>query len=121
MSKNADLKFHIKAALIDLAVRLIARFTHLERVELWALLDEFGRENNVELLQDIILRSPELLTHRIERDVDKAVIEYNEAVPQTELPVPVWIDDADGETDLGGTLGFSYDFVVDLDDKKEEN
>ena len=51
--------------------------------------------------------------------MDKAIIEYNEVVP-TEEPGVIWIDDADGETDLGGTLGFTYDFVVDLEENKED-
>lgn len=120
MSKDENLKFHIKAALIDLAVRLIARFTHLERLDLWALLDEFGREHDVKLLQDIVLKSPDILAKRIERELDAAIVVYNDQVPEEEMPHPIWLDDVGGQTELGGTLGFSYDFVVDLEDNKED-
>ena len=120
MSKDEQVKFHLKALLIDLAVRLVARLTHRDRLDIWALLDEFARAQNIELIQQIVLKSPDILAKRIEREVDQAIVGYNGSTTEEETPEPVWIDDADGDTILGGTLGFTYDFVVDLEDNKED-
>lgn len=120
MSKDELVKFHIKSLLIDLAVRLVAKLTHRDRLEIWALLDEFARAQNIELIQQIVLKSPDILAKRIEREVDRAIVSYNSSTTEEATPEPIWIDDAEGDTILGGTLGFSYDFVVDLENNTED-
>ena len=137
--KEFEIKFHfgakkikkrdifIAALFLNLAVDLLCRFLKTSPIRLWAIIDEIGRKFKIQLINELILQSPELLENRIERDVDAAIIGYNREVygqdttPEPTIPEPVWIDDEDGETPLGGTLGFSYDFVVDLQDTEEKD
>lgn len=108
------------AAIIYATVDILSRLTGISERKYWAVVDSFGRKFRVNAINQIILKSPELLTERINKDLDEAIIEYNGQV-EKDTPQPVMIDEAEGETDLGGTLGFTYDFVVDLTEDKEEN
>ena len=103
------------ALFLNLAVDILSRVLKLNPIQLWSLIDEIGRQFKIRLINELILQSPELLKSRIERDVDKAIAEYKDVIEWegTEFPDPTWIDEEDGETPLGGTLGFTYDFDKD--------
>lgn len=112
----------ITALVLNLAVDIFTRILKLNPIQLWAIIDEIGRHFNIRLVNEVILQSPELLKSRIERDVDKAIENYKDMVEWegTEFPDPTWYDEEDGETPLGGTLGFTYDFV-EKDTNDEQN
>ena len=134
--KEFEVKFHfgakkikkrnvfITALLLNLAVDILTRILRLKPLQLWALIDEIGRHFKIALINELILQSPELLENRIERDVDKAVLMYNREVhgqdttPDPEIPEPTWIDEKDGETPLGGPLGFTYTFTEDEENEQ---
>ena len=109
---------YIAALFLNLAVNLLSRFTKLSPIQLWALIDEIGRKFQVRVINEIILNAPELLEDRIRRDVDSAIMEYNGEVPDVEIPEPTQIDIKEGETPLGGTLGFTYDFMEKDNDQQ---
>jgi hypothetical protein len=134
--KEFEVKFHfgakkikkrnvfITALLLNLAVDILTRILRLKPLQLWALIDEIGRHFKIALINELILQSPELLENRIERDVDKAVLMYNREVhgqdttPDPEIPEPTRIDEKDGETPLGGPLGFTYTFTEDEENEQ---
>ena len=113
---------YIAALILSLTVEVLRKVLRLKPLQLWALIDEIGRHFNIRLINEIILQSPELLEARIERDVTDAVEEYKDVVEWEPVVVeePTWTDQEEGETPLGGELGFSYDFVVDLEDQDNE-
>ena len=113
---------YIAALFINLAVNLLSRFTKLTPIQLWAFVDEIGRQFQIRLINEIILQSPELLEARIDREVTGAIEDYKDVVDWEPVMVeePTWTDQEEGETPLGGELGFSYDFVVDLQDTDNE-
>lgn len=112
----------IAALVLNLLVQLLTRFARLKPLQLWALIDEIGRHFNIRLINELILQSPELLDARIERDVTNAIEEYKDVVDWEPVVVeePTWTDQEEGETPLGGELGYSYDFVIDLEDTENE-
>lgn len=113
---------YIAALFLNLFVDLVSRFVKLKPTQLWALIDEIGRSFKIDLINELILQSPELLEERVERDTTKAVEDYKSVVEwnPVDMAEPTWIDDVDGETPLGGEMGFTYDFVVDLEEKPNE-
>lgn len=112
----------IAALTLNLIVQLLTRFLRLKPLQLWALIDEIGRHFNIRLINELILQSPELLDERIERDVTDAIEDYKDMVDWEPVIVdePTWTDQEEGETPLGGELGYHYDFVIDLEDKDNE-
>ena len=108
---------YIAALVLSLLVQILTKVLRLKPIQLWALIDEIGRHFKLRLINEIILQSPELLDARIERDVTEAIDEYKDVVDwePVEVDDPTFIDIEEGETPLGGPLGFSYDFV----DKEE--
>ena len=132
--KEFEVKFHfgakkikkrdifITALVLNLIVDILTRVLRLKPLQLWELIDEVGRQFNIKLINELILQSPELIEERIKRDVDNAVQEYQDMVEwePVEVEEPTWTDQEEGETPLGGELGFSYDFVIDLEEKDNE-
>ena len=104
---------YIAALVLSLLVQILTKVLRLKPIQLWALIDEIGRHFKLRLINEIILQSPELLDARIERDVTNAIEEYKDVVDWEPVIVeePTWTDQEEGETPLGGPLGFSYDFV----------
>ena len=65
-------------------------------------------------------RVPELLDAKDWARRDKCYRRPYEDVVEWEPVIveePTWTDQEEGETPLGGELGFTYDFVIDLEDK----
>ena len=116
--KQFDL--YVTALFLCLAVRLIVRINkNITPMEVWAIIDEIGQHYHIRIINHLIIRVPELLSGRINRDLDKAIddakIEMGHKDP--EIPEPTWIDEKEGATPLGGTLGYTYDFIEKNDDK----
>ena len=113
--KKRDL--YVTALFLCLAVRLVSRFTKAKPMDLWAIIDEIGRRYRVRVINEIILRVPELLSARIDREIEKAFKDAK-IVKDPSIDEPTWIDEKEGETPLGGTLGYTYDF---FDKDNEQN
>lgn len=109
---------YLTAFFLSLAVDILHRVFKFSPQLMWEMIDIIGQENNIAVINEIILQAPELLQDRIEREVDGALEEHLPADPV--IKEPEWIDVEDGETALGGEMGFSYDFMIDLEDKKNE-
>jgi len=114
-------KVYYTAAALALAVDILHRLLRLSPQLMWELISIIGDEYNIRIIKEIVLQAPELLQDKIEREVDNAIKDYEKENPTPPvIPDPRWIDVEDGETALGGEMGFSYDFVIDLEDTKNE-
>lgn len=104
---------YIAALFLSLLVDILTRVLRLKPIQLWAIIDSIGSNFNIRLINEIILQSPELLDARIERTVTDAIGDYKDVVDwePVEIDDPTFIDEKDGVTPLGGTLGYTYDFV----------
>tara|TARA_R110001606_G_scaffold67956_1_gene155216 strand:- start:139 stop:546 length:408 start_codon:yes stop_codon:yes gene_type:complete len=103
----------IAALFINLLITILVNVLKVSPIKLWAVVDSFGRHFKLNLINQIIIQSPELLDTRIKQDVTDAITSYKDMVEWDEspFPEPTWIDEKNGETPLGGTLGYSYDFT----------
>lgn len=114
-------KLYITAILLSLLVNLLSRYTKADKKNLWGIIDEVGKQYKIRVINKLILSVPELLSWRIDGEVDNAIEEYNTVVELEEptIPDPTWIDEEEGETPLGGTLGYTYDFIEKENDNEQ--
>lgn len=112
---------YVTAIVLSLAVSLISHYTKSNKRDLWGIIDEVGQQYNIRVINKLIMSVPELLGDRIYRDVNKAIDEYNSMVELKDptIPNPTWIDEEEGETPLGGTLGYTYDFIEKENDDEQ--
>ncbi len=101
--KSLDL--YVAAIFLSLAVNLISHYTKADKKNLWRIIDEIGQRYRIRVINKLIISVPELLNGRIESDVDKAIMEYNSEVQTEESTfIPIFTEDQDGETPLGGEM-----------------
>jgi hypothetical protein len=102
----------ITALLLNMAVSLLVKFLKVSPIQLWMVIDDLGRSLHIKLINQLILQSPELLSERISRDVDKAINEYKDVVEWEEPKVrSVFSELEEGETPLGGEMRRRGDWV----------
>lgn len=101
--KTFDL--YVVAIFLSLGVNLVHRFTKADKGDLWAIIDEVGKHYHIRLINALILAVPELLSGRIDREVDKAIAEYQDMVelPEPEI-IPIFTEEKEGSTPLGGEM-----------------
>ena len=104
--KKSMKRRYIVGIALGLLVDLLHRYLKVSQGTLWALVDEIGREFDIEDINALILLNSKLLDSRIERDVTKAIddvrIEMGHKDPEI-LPV-VFTETLEGETPLGGEM-----------------
>jgi len=104
--KKSMKRRYIVGIALGLLVDLLHRYLKVSQETLWALVDEIGREFDIEDINALILLNSKLLDSRIERDVTKAIddvrIEMGYKDPEI-LPV-VFTETLEGETPLGGEM-----------------
>lgn len=96
---------YVAAIFLSLAVNLISHYTKADKKNLWRIVDEIGKQYGIRVINKLIISVPELLLGRIDNEIDKAIMEYNREV-QTEEPkiIPIFTEDEEGDTPLGGEL-----------------
>jgi len=96
---------YITAIFLSLAVNLISHYTKADKKNLWLIIDEIGKKYNIRVINKLILSVPELLSGRIDNEIDKAIDEYN-SVLELEEPhnTPIFTEETEGETPLGGEM-----------------
>lgn len=99
--KSFDL--YVAAIFLSLAVNLISHYTKSDKKDLWAIIDEIGKQYHIRIINKLILSVPELLSGRIDREIDKAIEEYNSMVELDEVK-PEYTEELKGETPLGGEM-----------------
>lgn len=95
---------YVTAIFLSLAVNLLSHYTKSDKKDLWAIIDEIGKKYKIKLINKLILSVPELLSGRVDREIDKAIEEYNSVVESDEPQPPVFTETPEGETPLGGEM-----------------
>ncbi len=109
VKKVSKKRIYLTAMFLALAVDILNRLFKLSPQLMWELIDIIGQELKLDVINQIIIQAPELLQDRIEREVDGALADIE--VPDPTIPDPIRINEEEGETPLGGSLGYTYDFV----------
>ena len=94
---------YLTAIFLSLAVSLISHYTKADKKNLWRIIDEIGRQYRIRVINKLIISVPELLSGRIDNDVDNAIMEYNREVDESEI-TPIFTEVNEGETPLGGEM-----------------
>ena len=101
--KTFDL--YIAAIFLSLGVNLVNKFTKADKENLWAIIDEVGKQYHIRVINALILSVPELLSGRIDREIDGAIADYNDMVESPEPEItPIFSEEKDGTTPLGGEM-----------------
>jgi hypothetical protein len=91
------------AIFLSLAVNLISHYTKADKKNLWRIIDEIGKQYRIRVINKLIISVPELLSGRIDSEIDRAIIEYNREVDESEI-TPIFTEVDEGETPLGGEM-----------------
>lgn len=110
VKKVSKKRVYITAMFLALAVDILHRLFKFSPQLMWEFIDIIGQDLKIDVINQIILQAPELLQDRIEREVDGALDDLG-LPPEPTIEDPTWINDEEGETPLGGPLGYTYDFV----------
>jgi hypothetical protein len=113
-------------------VATISQCSGVPQERLWDLLDEVQRSLFPQtIINDVLLQDPGVVERRVERDVDRAIREYEDLTGDSEpprIPLPRLIEKAPDTSKcyteeckkLGGEMRLCSPFVEGLDDCKEE-
>jgi len=102
-------------------VATLSQCSGVPQERLWDLLDEVQRSLFPQtIINDILLQDPGIVERRVERDVDKAIREYEELTRDTEpprVPLPRLIekdpDNSEAQRLLGGEMRLCAPWVDD--------
>lgn len=111
--KQFDL--YVAAIFLSLAVRLLVRFLKVGPMDIWGIIDEIGKQYKIRVINELILRVPELLSARIDREVQSAIDKYDSMVESEELE-PIFTEVEEGETPLGGEMRLRAPWLKDTED-----
>ena len=101
--KTFDL--YVAAIFLSLVVNLISHYTKADKKNLWHIIDEIGKQYRIRVINKLIISVPELLSGRINSEIDKAIIEYNSEVKiEDSTLIPIFSEDNEGDTPLGGEM-----------------
>ena len=101
---------YVTAIFLSLAVNILSRYTKGDEKNLWAIIDEVGRHYNISLINKLITSVPELLSDRINREIDKAIEDYPVVSDNSS---PIFTEIVDGETPLGGEMRIQSPWETD--------
>jgi len=102
-------------------VATLSQCTGVSSEGLWDLLDEVQRSLFPgTVINDVLLKDPNIINRRVERDVDKAIREYERLTKDSEppkVPLPRFIekasDDSEAQRLLGGEMRICAPWVDD--------
>ena len=111
----------IISAILSGIVATLSQCSGVPQERLWDLLDEVQRSLFPQtIINDILLQDPGIVERRVERDVDKAIREYEELTRDTEpprVPLPRLIekdpDNSEAQRLLGGEMRLCAPWVDD--------
>ena len=91
-------------------IPFLARLLRIKEQSLYTLLDEIVRKYFPQsVVNEFIIKDDELLSQRVDRDVDKAIADFTSSstIPTIEEPIyyEVKPDDSDAQSLLGGEVG----------------
>lgn len=111
--KKFDL--YVAAIFLSLAVRLLVRFLKVGPMDIWGIIDEIGKQYKIRVINELILRVPELLSARIDREIESAIDKYDSMVESDQSEF-VFSEEEEGETALGGEMRIRAPWLKDTED-----
>ncbi len=111
----------IISAILSGIVATLSQCSGVPQERLWDLLDEVQREFFPQtIINDVLLQDPGVVERRVERDVDKAIREYEDLTRNSEpprVPLPRLIekspDNSEAQRLLGGEMRLCAPWVDD--------
>lgn len=101
--KPSIFKYAIVGVVLSSTIAFLSQCTHVKETTLWDLLDEIQRKYFPQtIINDFIIKDPEKLQRRIERDVDRAIRdvtpEYDRIIEKDNLRYkPIYIEEKNNE------------------------
>ena len=103
--KKHPLRLYVIGAVLSFIIDMLHTFMRIPSKDLWALVDELGKEFRIEDINELVLNSPELLQARIEREVDGAIDDHLKETGHKDPEIEsVFTETLEGKTPLGGEM-----------------
>ena len=107
-------RFFIVGVVLGIIADLLHKYLKVPSEQIWDLIDEIGRQFKIEDINNLVLAHSQLLERRIERDVDGAIEDYLEETKEPPV-VPIFTEEKEGETELGGEMRLTAPWKFDED------
>lgn len=92
--KPTIIKYAIVGILLTSVITLFSQCSHIPENNLWDLVDQIQRKYFPQsIINDFIIKDKDKLERRINRDIDKAISDYERNTggnPEYELPSPIY-------------------------------
>ena len=128
--KTSAMDYAVIGVVLEIIIETLAKVLRCDRSRVIALIDEFQRNHwpdwkwlsrfiTRDQLNDYIIGTPEFLDNRVERDLDSAIITYEEQVgTQEDIEIGAGTffeeepDDSTAQSLLGGEMGITADWRI---------
>ena len=112
--KPSTVRFVVIGVVLGLIADLLSKYLKVPNEQIWDLIDEIGRTFKISDINNLVLAHSKLLERRIERDVDEAVEDYLEGTKEPPV-TPIFTEEKEGETELGGEMRLTAPWKFDED------
>ena len=129
-NKKPDIKkYAIVGIILTSVIATLTQCTGIKETTLWDVFDEVQRKFFPQtILNDFIIKDPEKLDRRIERDVDRAISDYEKLTGDYEkviIPKPRYSekppDGSYAQSVLGGEMRICAPWVLDCPPENQKN
>ena len=110
----STVRFVIVGIVLGILADILAKYFKVPQQNIWDLIDEIGRTFKIEDINNLVLAHSQLLERRIERDIDGAIEDYLEETKEPPV-VPIFTEEKEGETELGGEMRLTAPWKFDED------
>ena len=110
----STVRFVIVGIVLGILADILAKYLKVPQQNIWDLIDEIGRTFKIEDINNLVLAHSQLLERRIERDIDGAIEDYLEETKEPPV-VPIFTEEKEGETELGGEMRLTAPWKFDED------
>ena len=110
----STVRFVIVGIVLGILADILAKYLKVPQQNIWDLIDEIGRTFKIEDINNLVLAHSQLLERRIERDIDGAIEDYLEETKEPPVK-PIFTEEKEGETELGGEMRITAPWKFDED------
>ena len=110
----STVRFVIVGIVLGVLADILSKYLKVPQQNIWDLIDEIGRTFKIEDINNLVLAHSQLLERRIERDIDGAIEDYLEETKEPPV-VPIFTEEKEGETELGGEMRLTAPWKFDED------
>ena len=107
-------------------IPFLARLLRIKEQSLYALLDEIVRKYFPQsVVNEFIITDDELLSQRVDRDVDKAIADFTSSSTTNTIEEPLYYevkpDESDAQSLLGGEIGVTANWARNQQTNEQQN